>query len=151
MKNTLLASLAILSFSLCAQQKYLAFTAKVYQLDKVNIAEVPLADLLNDAELLYEPSIVAHIGEEVSVEIDSESELMRMEVNSDKETLTYTVNFSTKEQQDGGWLTMSYASPAKKIGSPSLIKSSLWQHHLIIHVESKLLNRPTFQNNESPN
>ena len=142
MKNLLLVSLAALSFSLCAQQQYLAFTAKVYQVDKVNFAEVPLADLLNEAELLYEPSVVTYIGEEASVEIESNAELMRMEVNSNKKELTYTVNFSTKEKQNGGWLTISYESPAKKIGSPSLIKSSLWQQHMIIQVESKLVDQP---------
>lgn len=147
MKNLLLVSLLALSFNLYAQQQYLAFTAKVYQVDKENIAEVPLVDLLNEAALLYEPSVLTHIGEKASVEIgnENETELMRMEVNSNKEALTYTVNFSTKEKQNGGWLTMSYQSPAKKIGSSSLIKSSLWQQHMLIQVESKLVDKPSFK------
>ena len=147
MKNLLLVSLLALSFNLYAQQQYLAFTAKVYQVDKVNIAEVPLADLLNKADLLYEPTVFTYMGEKASVEIgnEDETELMRMEVNSNEEELTYTVNFSTKEKQNGGWLTMSYQSPAKKIGEPSLIKSSLWQQHMIIQVESKLVDKPNFK------
>lgn len=147
MKLLLIISILAMSLNLCAQEKYLAIKAKVYQLNQVNIEDEPLVDLLNKATLLYEPSMFTYIGEDASMEINGEDELLRLEVNSSKEELTYTINLSTKEKQDGGWLTMSYESPAKTIGLPSLIKSSLWQQHLIIQIDSELLDELNLPNN----
>lgn len=148
MKILLLISLMALSFSLYAKEKYLSIKAKVYQLSEANIENTTLVDLLDKANLIYEPSMLTHLGQEASMEINDESERIRIEVNSNKNELTYTVNLSTKEQQDGGWLTMSYESPAKGIGSTSLIKSSFWQQQLVIQIESELLDEAITPNKQ---
>ena len=139
MKDLLTICLTILSFGLCAQPEHIAFQAKVYRVNNANLAETSLIDLLHKDNLLHKPSIVAEIGQDASLEIGNTRERMRIEFTSNKQDLTYTVNFSTKEQQDGGWLSMTYESPVRAIGSTSLIKSSLWQQHYIIQIESELI------------